>query len=72
MNKRNSLAMLYPIAQKGDLFLPDPKDKDKDRHRMRPPSPISVDLMLSKLRFLFFLAYEKLPFTRVGEQSAQR
>lgn len=32
---------------------------------MPPPSPISVDLMLSKLRFLFFLAYVELPFTEI-------
>lgn len=31
-------------------------------------SPISVDLMLSKLRFLFFLAYVSLPFTEIRDR----
>lgn len=33
----------------------------------RPPSPISADLMLSELRFLFFLADVSLPLTEIRD-----
>lgn len=41
----------------------------KSGTRMPPPSPISADLMLSELRFLFFLAYVSLPSSPRSETS---